>query len=215
MLQVTRAKCLIFRSAFSPSRGTEQSWDPPLEQPRGSWRLILGNASPLWAPWAAEITPTTVGAQPLPCGFLLSMHPSGSNGLSSVLLTSPIPYQTVPFYYPEYLLTIFGSRALRTGTVLYVPPWTKLFSIPAEQQRGYFFLHCLNCCKFGLIIFFNYALKTIILGYFRFLVSFFPLTKENSRNYYEVVMGQENNRHRKRLGKREEERIALIKPHIK
>lgn len=92
------------------------------------WKLSLDNPSPFPAP---EITTALV--------------PLGKHWIVKVLLTSPIPYHIVPFYYPESLLQIFGSRAFRTGTVLHAPPWKKLFIIPAEKKRGYYFLHYLNC----------------------------------------------------------------------
>lgn len=106
--------------------GLSRAWIPLWSSSSGAALSQLeaepGQSQPSLSPRAAEITTTTVGAQSHHCGFLLSTYPFESTGLSSVLLTSQIPYQTVPFYYPEYLLKIFGSRALRTRTVLYVPP---------------------------------------------------------------------------------------------
>lgn len=153
-LQVTRAKCLIFRSATHWLYSFPWDWaEPgsPLEQllwsspkPAGSWAWTIPALSqPPPSCWdhqdhhGCTTSPLWVLTVPVSLWkhWIVKCPPHISNSLSDC----------VPFYYPEYLLKIFGSRALRTKTVFYVPPWTKLFSIPAEQQRGYYFLHCLNC----------------------------------------------------------------------
>lgn len=183
MLQVTQAKCLIFTSArhwlYSfPWLSRDQPGSPS-----GSWAWTIPALSQ--PPWDHH---NCCGCG----GFLLFMYHFESTGLSNVL-TSPIPYQTVPFYYPECLLKIFGSRAFGTGTVLQdtavqYPSWVgerKLLPTLSELL------------KFGFI--FKLCPKTIIPAYFKFLVRFFfPSWKKTSRNDYKVDMRQENNRYRKR-----------------
>lgn len=163
--------------------GLSRAWIPsgaaPLEQPRASWKLSLDNPSPLSAPpRAAEITRTTMGAQPLHCGFLLSMYPFESTGLSSVLLTSQIPYQTVCLFIILSTCWRFLAPELSGQKLFFMFLHGQSYSVSQLSSReDIIFCTVWTAIKFGFIIF-NYALKNIILGYFRFLVSFFPSQKK-------------------------------------
>lgn len=170
-------------TGFTPSRGTEQSLDPLWSSSSGAAPSQLeaepGQSQPsLSPPRAAEITRTTMGAQPLHCGFLLSLYPFESTGLSSVLLTSQIPYQTVCLFIILSTCWRFLAPELSGQELFFMFLHGQSYSVSQLSSReDIIFCTVWTAIKFAFI-FFNYALKNIILGYFRFLVSFFPSQKK-------------------------------------
>lgn len=203
MLQ-TRAECLIFRSAtrwLYPPVGLsrDQPWSP--SGASGSWAWAV---PALPSPWDAH-GPRGCTTSPL---WALTVHVSlGKPWI--VLLTSPIPYQTLPFYYPEdFWLQSFQDRNCSLCSSMHkavqYPSWAgeRLFSTLSELLLS-------------LVSFFNYALKTLFLVILDFWWVFFPHERKQVEMITKLSRDKKITATERGLRKREEEKIAWIKPQIR
>lgn len=139
----TRAECLICRSATRWLYPSLWDWagsspDPPLEPLEAE----PGQSQPFPAPWDA-LGPRGCTTSPL---WALTVHVSlGKPWI--VLLTSPIPYQTLPFYYPEdFWLQSFPGQEL-----FFMLLHAQSCSVSQLSRREIIFYTIWTSIKFGFI----------------------------------------------------------------
>lgn len=94
-------------------------------------------------------------------GFLLFMSHFESSGLPSVLLTSPIPYQTVPFYYPQCHWRVLAPE-LSGHFCSSCSSMDRADQYPKRVGET-ILLPTLSELLLSLFSFFNYALKPLFL----------------------------------------------------
>lgn len=222
MLQITWAKCLIFRSATRWLYSFPWDWaEPgspsgaaPLEQPWASWKLSLDSPSPLSAP-----------------ELLRSPRPPWVHNLSTVGSYCPrIPLKALDCQVSSSRLKFLIRLCL---FIILNTCWRFLAPELSGQELFFMFLHnkavqypswaaerilfsTLSELLLSLVSFFlTMILENIILGYFRFLVSFFPSRNKTVEIITKLSWDKKITDTERGLRKREEERIALIKPHIR
>lgn len=172
MLQTAQAKCLIFSHARLA-----------LLLPAGLSRDQPGSPSAGWA-WAIP-APSQLPEIPMmlwPLWFLLFMSHFESSGLPSVLLTSPVPYQTVPFYDPQCHWRVLAPEL--SGQ--FCSPCSSMdradqYPNPAGET---ILLPTLSGLLLSLFSFFNYALKPLFLLILGFWWVFFP----RERKQVEIII---------------------------